>query len=311
MAENLSRLPNYTCLETVARTVRERSKDEFKPVDTLRFEIAYVSGKEMISWPGEKKFEERPVAELIGRAGAIGNGDFAVQLRNLFQSAGPVFSAPSSEVCGGRKCLHWNFAVPRGASGWTIVTRKKQSVSGYAGSFWVDAESFDLVRLESHATDIPRESGVARNASSIEYTRTEIGGARFLLPAASELRIEDSNGTEHRNLATFSGCRQYVGESKLSFGEPAAAPVAAPSVATTLVHLPAGVAVEATLAQPIQTKSVDVPFSSAAVDEPGPWHYVRTTLTPPPADEGIVLTRANKSAIPAGLRIVLTAVGGG
>src|SRR5260370_29219607 len=38
-AENLQRLPNYTCTETIERSRRARKSRRFDPVDTLRLEV--------------------------------------------------------------------------------------------------------------------------------------------------------------------------------------------------------------------------------------------------------------------------------
>ncbi len=48
----------------------------------------------------------------------------------------------------------------------------------------------------------------------------KIGDADFLLPESSELIMVDTLGTENRNRTRFSGCRQYAGESVVSFGDP-------------------------------------------------------------------------------------------
>src|SRR5437588_9915293 len=55
MSENLRHQPNYTCLETIERTRRPQG-GKAKIEDTLRLEVALVEGKEMLAWPGSKKF---------------------------------------------------------------------------------------------------------------------------------------------------------------------------------------------------------------------------------------------------------------
>src|SRR5262245_59103634 len=75
-AENLKRLPNYTCTETVVRTRRRRESRKTEPVDTLRLEVALVDGREMFTWPGGGKFEEKNLGEMVGAGAAISNGNF-------------------------------------------------------------------------------------------------------------------------------------------------------------------------------------------------------------------------------------------
>lgn len=53
----------------------------------------------------------------------------------------------------------------------------------------------------------------------VEYGRMQIGESSFLLPAASELTMVDLDGQEHRNRVRFASCRQFSGESVLTFDE--------------------------------------------------------------------------------------------
>ena len=46
-AENLQRLPNYTCTQTIERSHRNARARKFELLDTLRLEVALVEGKEL------------------------------------------------------------------------------------------------------------------------------------------------------------------------------------------------------------------------------------------------------------------------
>ena len=52
VAENLRRLPNYTCTQTIVRSLRRKPAAKLQRLDTVRLEIAYVGGKELYGWPG-------------------------------------------------------------------------------------------------------------------------------------------------------------------------------------------------------------------------------------------------------------------
>src|SRR5262245_31211795 len=62
-AENLTHLPNYTCLETVERSSR-RASGKFQLVDVLRVEVAFAGNKEMFAWPGSLKFDDRDLTDM-------------------------------------------------------------------------------------------------------------------------------------------------------------------------------------------------------------------------------------------------------
>jgi hypothetical protein len=69
-------------------------------------------------------------------------------------------------------------------------------------------------------------------ADKIDYAIARIGEGDFLLPVASDLSMVNLNGSENHNHVKFTACRQFSGESVITFGDapeskPAAAPVPA------------------------------------------------------------------------------------
>jgi hypothetical protein len=58
-------LPNYACLETIERSQRKNAKQPFRHIDTVHVEVAVVGDRELYSWPGANKFEDRDITEMI------------------------------------------------------------------------------------------------------------------------------------------------------------------------------------------------------------------------------------------------------
>ena len=87
MADNLQRLPNYTCTQTIERSTRPARSRRFQLVDTLRLEVALVNGRGLFAWPGSGKFDDRELGEIIG-SGASGNGNFGLHARSIFLEIG-------------------------------------------------------------------------------------------------------------------------------------------------------------------------------------------------------------------------------
>jgi len=77
MAENLARLPNYTCVETIDRSERLQLAREFQPFDRLYLEVAEANGNELFARPGASQFEDKHPYEFAGW-GAAGTGDFSL-----------------------------------------------------------------------------------------------------------------------------------------------------------------------------------------------------------------------------------------
>jgi len=219
MAETLRTQPNYTCLQRIERSQRRLPKHRYELLDNLRLEVALVDGKELFAWPGSKKFEDTELHQMV-TGGAIGNGNFALHARAVFLSSAPIFSFRGEEDMGGRRAVRFDYKVSLPTSGYHIRVNGSEAVVAYHGSFWADPDTLDVLRLEVVAEDIPPTLGLQSATDVMDYARAQIGASDFLLPAASELSMTDLSGNESRNRTRFASCRQYTGESVLSFAEP-------------------------------------------------------------------------------------------
>jgi hypothetical protein len=224
MAENLERLPDYTCQMTVERSIRRPDSDRFVDSDTLRFEVSYVGGREMFAEPGADRFEDKPLADMV-EGGAVGTGSFAMHARTIFTTGAARFTYAGETREDGRAAYQFDFEVPRVRSRFVVrVTGGEGVVVGYSGRFRVDAETLDLTRLEVSVNDIPSNVPLTRTGEAMLYERVPIGDSDFLLPRSSELFVRDAFGVERRNRLAFEGCRQYSGESVIRFAGEASRP---------------------------------------------------------------------------------------
>lgn len=265
MEQNLSRLPNYTCLQTIERSRRRGPTRRFELSDTLRLEVALVNGKELFAWPGAKEFEERDLWEMVG--GMIGNGDFALHAKSIFLSRAASFTFAGEETREGRRTVRFHFRVPQNLSGYEMKVDPHKGIVGYHGTFWADAETLDLVRMEIVIDQIPPQLPISSATDTLEYRRIPIGERDFLLPSRGELIIVDLDGNESRNRTHFSSCRQYAGESTLSFADAPADEARTSTPQKIEVRLPAGLSFELALEAGIDstTASGGDPISAVLV----------------------------------------------
>ena len=233
VAMALANQPDYVCLATFDRFSKPAHGAE-RHMDTIRVEVAYVGGKELYSWPGENNFSDTSLTRMIG-AGMVGDGDFAVHAHNIFVSGGGVVTYAGEEG----QLFRWSYKISPFQSGWTISQADAQQTVGSAGSFWVDAATLDLVRMDNHATDFLASFPLQAADSRVDYGKVHIGDQDVLMPVRGELKTTALDGLENRNVTEYSSCRQYVGKSTISFGElPATVPTA--PVKTEQIAVPAG-----------------------------------------------------------------------
>lgn len=264
MAQNLTRLPNYTCLETIERSQRLVPSRKYRLVDTLRLEVALVEGKELFAWPGSGQFEDKPLDEMVV-GGASGTGSFGNFARSVFMSGVPHYRFLGEETRNGRSAVHFSYRVPRLQSGFSLRSGTQEGIAGYHGDFWVDARTLDLIRLEIEAEDIPANVPLKRAQTDLEYARVRISEQEFLLPHLSDMRLTDLHGSESRNLTWFTNCRQYAGESKLSFED--VDPAADMPKPITKLRLPGGMYFEAKLQDALDGKGLAIGDPVTAVVE--------------------------------------------
>jgi len=254
VAENLRRLPNYTCTQTIVRSLRRKPTARLQRLDTVRLEVAYVGGKELYGWPGSGRIDQPQITKLI--SGTIGNGDFAVLPSSIFLGESAHFHYNSETTVDGKPAIRYDYVVPQLASGYQIQAGAAAAIVGYHGSFWVDHDTLDLLRLEVSADDIPNKLKLASAVDRMEYDRVSIGDSEFLLPRGAEMDITDSLGIENHNRMRLQACHQFVGQSALSFEKFPGENFMAPSKPTLArLDLPDDFRMEVALDTPIDSSS--------------------------------------------------------
>jgi hypothetical protein len=239
----LARLPNYTCLETIERSQRKNARQAFRYLDTVRMEVAAVKDREVYAWPG------------------------ATEIRSIFVNNASTIIWHGEEQRFGRRALRWDYRIPYNLSGWTVRTGKASGRVSAAGAFWVDAETLDLLRIESNAADIPPDLPFAAVRTTLDYARVRIAAADLLLPQSAELILTEVTGHESRNRIEFSHCREFGANTMLTFEPPPTVAPAPAAVRVDEISLPPGVGLPVRLAYAIDSQSAAVGDAVSAIVE--------------------------------------------
>jgi hypothetical protein len=277
-------LPNYTCVETVER-------DYFKPMastlprscsvlmelrknrtpdmklkwiltDRLRLDVAMTKRGEINSWVGASRFEDVNIDQVV-RNGPIGTGSFGGYVALVFfQAAGSIRFERTVES-DGRELMEYSFLRPKEHSAYRVKVGNDFIPTGYAGTFQVNPETAELVRLSMQSLDMPEGSENCNTITNMEFTPVRIGDGEFLLPKQANQRFITVTGDEAENRTTFASCREYVGESTVTFlADSESAPAGAPARSAALPPNP----VQAGLPFTFELTSPIAPFAAAAGD---------------------------------------------
>jgi hypothetical protein len=211
-----SSLPNFLCSKKVSRYSRHKS---WKKEDTLTWEVGYVDGRD----------SQKPVAingrptqrtnvegfSSIGEFGNIMNGLFRPEKETKFQ-----WSRWSN--LRGHLTHVFSYYQDKKHSGLVLPYFKwfgsRNTVTAMRGSVYIDDETRRVMRITYDADGIPSGFPIQDAHTVVDYGSIEIGGAKFLLPVRSTLRVLVNNVIQ-RNVTEFVNYRKFTSEVKIDFGK--------------------------------------------------------------------------------------------
>lgn len=216
MAGFLSRMPDYTCVETIDRSLQKSKSEPIYLADRLRLDIAFIGNKEVYSWPGAKSFEEKRLADLVGN-GMVSDGDFAMHTGSLFTRDGAQIRFAGDELLAGNKASRYDYVIPSLSSSWNLRSASNSGRVGTRGSFWIDPDGLGLLRVELDAQDIPAELKIDAVHVKIGYAKVRVHGEDISIPKTADTLLDEAAGPRNINHVEFTECREYRVQSVISF----------------------------------------------------------------------------------------------
>jgi len=308
-------LPNYTCVQTVTRdyykprTVGQarscaasRSEDlRLTTTDRLRLDVTMTGRGEIYSWAGASKFEDSDIGALVHR-GPIGSGSFGAILAILFGQDPATFYF--ERLAG--PLMEYTYRVPQQDSRYKVRTSDSWVYTAYSGTVQIDPETAEVARLTLQTAELPPSTGSCQTTTTMEFAAVRIGDSEFPLPKRGKQRFIDVSGEEVENTTTFGSCREYRGESKITFGAEAAAANPEGGPATAIQEVPAGLTFSFELRTQIaaETAAGGDAFTGR-LSGPLRDRMGRTLAPPGAAVEGRLLRVENRHTAPLGSELVL------
>jgi hypothetical protein len=273
--ENISKLPNYTCIQTVHRSQFETfsglrtgcadwkdangaaNESDLKLgwTDQFKLEVTTSASGEIFSWPGARAFDVTDVQEVVG-SGLTGTGDFEGFLKAIFGDEALSYQYLGMQQLDGRPAAAYRYHIPLAKSRYRIKTGSRsedQTTIEYEGKFWIDPQNAELIRTTIETSQLPEKSEACRTETTIDYQRFQIGESRLMLPKLTFLQLWDAEGSRFENQTVYGACRAFHTESV--FVPDVGLPNSGPAAIETSFTIPAGKKVEIAQRSKIDAKT--------------------------------------------------------
>ena len=183
-------LPDFICNQTTHLFFRSMS-----PTKVWRRTGSFVAA---LSFYDRKEHYEilsvnqkpAPGATMENMPGGLSIGEFGSALRGLFEHRTQArFEPLGLKKINKLETLCITFQVSQERSKRFITYNDRTIMTAYRGRCWVNPVTYEIVRLEKKAVDIPRDFPVTRFDMSVDYAPVTISGTSHWLPKQAAIWI--------------------------------------------------------------------------------------------------------------------------
>ncbi|HLK64965.1 MAG TPA: aspartyl protease family protein [Bryobacteraceae bacterium] len=218
----VQRLPDFTCIRTTRHFLAKASAQDWHQQAKVAYELSYYEHQEHFRVVAVDDVPKTKVSMWTMASGWIETaGNFGQIVGELFDpQIHPKFEWHGWDYVHGRRAMvfayHVTLAESQSSSGrcmsWIVFTNCKSLKYGYRGRLFVDADTFDLLRITHVPEDLP--AAYSQGSTFVDFGRVLVAGEEYLLPVGDG--FEDTSGkTLFRNESSYAGYRKFVADSTL------------------------------------------------------------------------------------------------
>ncbi len=209
-------LPNYICQQSTTRYYSTDGGKTWNAKDVVSAELIVENGRERYrNLMHNFKKTDKKMDEL---GGTWSSGEFATSLRGIFEPfTATEFQYRRPDTINNRSAFWYNYVVQQPRSMWTVHSPSQSYRPSYKGSVWIDRDTFNVLRVEMAARQIPQDFPFDTIESATEFDFIRLSGSKeFLLPTKAQvLSCERGTGNCTRNDIEFRNYRKFAAESTL------------------------------------------------------------------------------------------------
>ncbi len=186
-----AQLPDFICKQTTRLFVRTIAPTVgWKITGSFAAELSFYDRKEHYEILTVNREPAPGGTTMEDLGGGLSIGEFGSALRGLFEHRTQAeFRFIGPKRINRRETLCIAFEVSQERSRRFITLNDSTIITAYRGRCWVNPHTYEVVRLEKKAVDIPREFPVTQFDMSVDYAPATISGASYWLPREAEIWI--------------------------------------------------------------------------------------------------------------------------
>ena len=219
--EAVAEMPDFVVKQQVQRSMAYAGTGNFRPLDRLLVAVSYrASGREeyrLLSINGIRQTDPKASSSYEEAGGSSSTGEFVTMLETIFKRDNDaVFEPVFTDTIRGRRAMMFDFEVARDKAMQRVTSAAKTyadtAITGMKGRIWIDLELARVLRIESHATELPDSFPITSAKRSIDYDWAVISDERYLLPSVSDVRLThrgSGSEFESRNVIRFRDYQKY------------------------------------------------------------------------------------------------------
>ncbi len=219
-------MPDFIVKQLIKRSYA-RGGSNWQTDDHLILAVSYSAEKgenyRLLAVNGVPPNEKEPGAgNFQNLGGTTSTGEYVSILKDIFGAESKTtFSLADSDVLRGRKTIVYEFEVRKENSKQNIVSRAilvDSTIAGFKGRIWIDRENFRVLRVETTATEIPKDFPVRAASRTIDYDWVVISDQKFLLPISADVQLTVryyGQTQQSRNEIRFKSYQKFGTEVKV------------------------------------------------------------------------------------------------
>lgn len=213
----VANLPNFICTQVTEQFEAGHKTTHWHRGDTLTSKLVFNEGRE------ERSLElvndkPRKSGGRSWRTPLVTEGEFGMLLNSIFgEASNAAFSWNSWDLVAGKRVAVFDYTIDGNHSTLSLsLSDLARAIVAYHGSVYADPATGVVWRITNRVTEIPRQIQTKSVSTTIEYEKTAIGSANYVLPVEASIWLS-TEANDIRNEIRFKDYRKFEADSTITY----------------------------------------------------------------------------------------------